>query len=197
MLAGKTVFCCVWHEMGQQQLPQQPVLRLLCPVVGHLRVALQISLGLSLGAVRAAHGVWGIGKCLAGMGARRLQSFCRVVFPPVPTVPVQSGCGAVPLPVTPVPPFSRRSGWVDPSSFLATSLCHCIFRLYPKAHKKPQLQYLEQTCGMWHGMAGLKPHQKNAVFFLPGWSGPPTSVTLALSWAFGVLVGGFLVGFFA
>lgn len=85
--------------MGQQQLPQQPVLPLLCPAVGHLRVALQIRLELGLSAMRAARAVWGIGKCLAGMGVRRLLSFCGGVFPPVPTVPVQWGCRAVPLPV--------------------------------------------------------------------------------------------------
>lgn len=84
--------------MGQQQLPQQLVLSLLCPTVGHLRVAPQISLELDLRAMRAAHGVWGIGKCLAGMGVRRLLS--GVVFLPVATVPVQWGCGAVPLPVS-------------------------------------------------------------------------------------------------
>ena len=84
MLVGKTVFCCVWCEMGQQQLPQQPVSPLLCPAVEHLRVALQRSLELGLSAVRASHDVWVQGN--AGMGARRLLSFLGVIFPPLPTV---------------------------------------------------------------------------------------------------------------
>lgn len=154
ILAGKTVFWCVWYEMGQQQLPQQPVLPLLCPAVGHLMVALQIRLELGLGAMRAAHAVWDIGKCLAEMRVRRLLSFCGVVFPPVLTVPVQWGCRAVPLPVLWVTPLSRGARWVEPSSFLATSMCHC--RLYLKAHVRTQKNPAYRTNLQhvaWHGWA--------------------------------------------
>lgn len=36
--------------------------------------------GVGLSAVRGAHSVWGIGKCLAGMGVWMPMSFCGVVF---------------------------------------------------------------------------------------------------------------------
>lgn len=188
--------------MGQQQLPQQLVLSLLCLTVGHLRVAPQRSLELDLRAMRAAHGVWGIGKCLAGMRVRRLPS--GVVFFPVPTVTVQQGCGAVPLPVSWVAPLSRRARWVYPSSSLATCVCHCSFRLYSKVRTcthtctKASASTANLWHVVWHGMAGLKPHQKNVVFFMPGWPEPsPDLSCLCVFTSFWFFGGVFLVDFFA
>lgn len=78
-LAGKTVFCSVSCEMGKQQLPQQPVLLLLQFLVGHLGMALQISMELCCSAVGATYDVR-YGGLLSWGGCEETAEIWGVIF---------------------------------------------------------------------------------------------------------------------
>lgn len=97
-LTGETMFCCVWCEMGQQQLPQQPVLPLLQSSVGHWGWLCNKS-----GAVLQFHGScpWHVryGELLSWGVCEETAEVVGELFSAVPTVPVHGRCGAVHLPV--------------------------------------------------------------------------------------------------
>lgn len=127
----------------------------------------EITLELCCSAMGVAQGMCDMGKCLVGMDVRRLQKFWGVIFSCT-----RSPCAVQVWSCTHPCALSStfiQEGYVG-RALLFSGNIHVLLWLYPKVSTQKSSSIPSEPAA--YGLAGLKPHQKNIVFFVPVRSGP-------------------------